>query len=369
MNIQATASKAGGTAQSVGIADCDIHPNFSSSDEFRSYLDPAWRGHYDQFHNGNRAAFASLDPYPGIEPNIARRDSYPDNGGPPGSDLDFMRRQHLDAHDVKLGLLQPLSPSGAWQRDQAYGAAISAAVNRWQLERWTQDEPRLKGSITIPQDNAEMAVAEIRRHAGNGDFVQVAMSQRALEPLGRRRYWPIYQAAVEAGLPIGIHVGGNGGAPVFGGAGWASFHIQQHQAIHYAMNAMMTSFVMEGVFETFPGLRIMLVEGAFSWLPSAMWRMDAIWEKMRAELSHLKRPPSEYVRRHVWVSTQPIDVYKDPKDLRQIMEWIGFDRLCFASDYPHWDFDDPRYAFPFAMTEAEKAQIFRQNTMAFLGRS
>ena len=41
------------------------------------------------------------------------------------------------------------------------------------------------------------------------------------------------------------------------------------------------------------------------------------------------------------------------------MEWIGWDRLLFASDYPHWDFDDPFRAFPAAMPRERYKQIFR----------
>ena len=43
------------------------------------------------------------------------------------------------------------------------------------------------------------------------NFAQVLLLTRTAEPLGQRRYWPIYQAAVEANLPVGIHAFGYGG--------------------------------------------------------------------------------------------------------------------------------------------------------------
>ena len=33
------------------------------------------------------------------------------------------------------------------------------------------------------------------------------------------------------------------------------------------------------------------------------------------------------------------------EDLRQVIDWIGWDRLLFATDYPHWDMDNPELAF------------------------
>ena len=40
------------------------------------------------------------------------------------------------------------------------------------------------------------------------------------------------------------------------------------------------------------------------------------------------------------------------------------DRLLFATDYPHWDSDDPRYAFKCRMSEAEHRAIFAGNAKA-----
>ena len=49
------------------------------------------------------------------------------------------------------------------------------------------------------------------------------------------------------------------------------------------------------------------------------------------------------------------------------LRWIGTDRLMFSTDYPHWDFDDPRYAFKVPLTAAEKAAIFAGNAVNFYG--
>ena len=347
------------------IVDCDIHPA-ASSETIKRYLAPEWHEYHDRFRGFSRSPFAAMDPYSGIEPNAARRDTYPTDGGLPGSSLELMRTQYLDIFDIECGVLQPLAPTGNTQRNVEYGAALSRAINLWQLDRWTQDEKRLKASITVQQDYAEHAVEEIHRHAGNADFVQVMLHQRCSEPLGRKRYWPIYEAAQAHDLPISIHVGGNGGHPSAGGAGFASYHIQQHQLVHQGFTAFSLSLIMEGVFEAFPRLKVILVEGGFTWIPSFLWRMDSIWRRMRSELPYLKRPPSEYFRTNVWVSSQPMDVYKNNDDLRQIIDWIGWDRLCFASDYPHWDFDDPRYVFAFELTAEQKAAVFSNNAKAAL---
>jgi predicted TIM-barrel fold metal-dependent hydrolase len=47
-----------------------------------------------------------------------------------------------------------------------------------------------------------------------------------------------------------------------------------------------------------------------------------------------------------------------------VMEWIGFDRLLFASDYPHWDFDDPFLSLPPSLTDARRRAIDADNARA-----
>lgn len=367
MNVQTKVSAQNPAGRpKTRFIDCDIHPTMKDAKTERQYLAKKWHEYHNTYGSYTRIPFASADPYQGLDPYASRRDSYPPEGGPPGSSLSFMRQQHLDPMGVDIGILHPLFPNGPNQRNVDYGAAIASAMNEWQVAEFTSQDSRLRASLIVTQDYIENAVAEIRRHGNNKEFAQLGMMQRALEPLGRRRYWPIYAAAQDYDLTVGIHVGGVSGAPPFGSVGWPSFFIQQHQALHGAMAAVLLSFIMEGVFEEYKKLRVMLSEGAFSWLPMFAWRLDKIWERFRSENENLKRPPSEYIRKHVWVTSQPVDVFKDPNDLRQVIDWIGWDRLCIATDYPHWDSDVPELVFPFPMSKEQKNKLYYVNAEAAL---
>ena len=101
---------------------------------------------------------------------------------------------------------------------------------------------------------------------------------RTDEPLGRRRYWPIFEAAVRNNLPIAVHVGGTNGHPSTGG-GWPSYYMEEHHAVAQTMQAVLTSLVFEGVFERFPKLRVVIMEGGLGWIPSLSARMDKHWSR------------------------------------------------------------------------------------------
>jgi uncharacterized protein len=295
-----------------------------------------------------------------------RIDAFPEQG-PPGSDLALMRAQHLDANGVEYGMLMQLSRGGMEERNLDFAAALSRAVNDWQLEAWVKPEPRLRAGIVVPQEDAAFAAAEIERRAGDRSFAQIITSPRASDPLGHRRYWPIYAAAEHCGLPIALHVQGFSGGHASTGSGWPTYYLQEHYSTTGNMQTTMTSLIFEGVFERFPKLKVVLIEGGFVWAPALCWRMDKHWERMRKEVPDVKRPPSEYVREHFWFTTQPIEEPDDPQHLADVIGWLGWDRLMFSTDYPHWDFDHPQHVFKFALTEAQKAKVFRDNAKALYG--
>ena len=112
---------------------------------------------------------------------------------------------------------------------------------------------------------------------------------------------------------------------------------------------------------------MVLIEGGLAWAPALAWRMDRQWAKLRKEVPHVKRPPSEYMRTNVWYTTQPIEEPDPRTQLSDIFDWLGWDRVLFATDYPHWDFDDPAHALPLQMTEQQRRQVFLENAKAVFG--
>ena len=354
-------------AARLGIVDCDIHPAARTPAEIVEYLPERWRDHARRYGYRMRQPFLGALPYPRMTPGTGQRaDAWPPGGGPPGSDLAFMQAQHLEPNNVEFGILQPLSPNASNMLDQDFGAALASALNEWQVDRYTAHDPRLKASIVVTHDWPEAAVAEIERRAGDRRFVQVAIPPRTLEPMGRRRYWPIFAAAERAGLPVGLHV--YAVSPhAFTSSGWPSYYIEEHQLNVHSMQTTVMSLIMEGVFERFPGLKVVLIEGGFAWAPALGWRMDHAWRRMRDELPLLRRPPSEYMRAHMWFTTQPIEEPERRQDLATCIDWLGWDRLMFSTDYPHWDYDDPKYTFKIRLSEAQRRAVFRDNALALYG--
>jgi len=276
-----------------------------------------------------------------------------------------MAEQHLDPNNVALGILNPLT-SGQGAQDGDLSAALTHATNEWQVAEWTSRDSRLKASVVVPFEDGPTSATMIEARAGDANFAQVMLLTRTAEPLGQRRYWPIFQAAVEANLPIGIHAFGYGGSAMTSG-GWPSYYMEEMVGHAQCQQAVLTSLIFEGVFERFPTLKVVLIEAGFAWAPAHAWRMDRQFAKLRKEVPHLKRLPSEYMRSNVWFTTQPVEEPEPREHLADVIEWMGWDRVLFATDYPHWDFDDPAHALPIKMTEAQKRGIFLENARAVYG--
>jgi len=354
-------------ASRLGIADCDLHLGPRSIADLYPFLTARWRRHIETYGMAHRTGYADGAPaFPKSAPMAARRDAWPPDGAPPGSNLDFTRTQHLDAFNVQLGLINPPQPSQNFMNGDL-GNAVSRAINDWQIEHLVRPEPRLRASIVVNYEDPPEAAAEIERCAVIEGFGHVLLMSRTAEPLGARRYRPIFEAATAADIPVAMHAFGFAGHPATG-SGWPSFYLEDMLAHAQAFQAHLASMVFDGVFERLPGLKFVMVEGGFGWLPALCWRLDRLWQRMRDETPHVRRLPSEYIRSQVWLTTQPMEEPEPRERVLELIEWIGWDRLLFASDYPHWDFDNPDHALPFRLDEATRRGFFRENARAVYRR-
>jgi predicted TIM-barrel fold metal-dependent hydrolase len=133
------------------------------------------------------------------------------------------------------------------------------------------------------------------------------------------------------------------------------------------MMAHCVSLLTEGVFEQFPTLKFAFIEGGVCWAPYVMGRLDRLYPALRAETPHLTRRPSQTLLRHCYFSTQPIEEPDRHEHLLQVLAMLGAERtVVFASDYPHWDFDNPLTAFAF-VPAALKRRIFVDNALDLYG--
>ena len=258
----------------TAIIDTDIHVYFSTQEVLRSYLGERWEEHDRTF--GQRSYEGSH--YPRAMPNAARHDAWPEDGTPPGSNLPLLQEQLLDEWGIEIGVLNPLVGAGQ-QRNLAFGAAFARATNEWQLAEWLEPEPRLRASIIVPWEDGELSAAEIDRWGSHPGFVHALLIARTKEPLGRRKYWPMYEAACRHDVPIAIHFGGAGGGPITG-SGYPGHYIEDHGGMPQTFQAQVISLIFEGVFQQFPTLNVVLIEGGFAWIPPCCggWTTPgAIW--------------------------------------------------------------------------------------------
>jgi predicted TIM-barrel fold metal-dependent hydrolase len=135
------------------------------------------------------------------------------------------------------------------------------------------------------------------------------------------------------------------------------------QAHHY-----LTSLIVHGVFERFPSTQVLIMEYGVAWLPWLMWRLDAEYDRLREESPWVRRWPSEYVRDHVKLSTQPLEEGQKASDVSQLLQMVegAEDLLCFSSDYPHGTMDDPGYVAR-VLPAAWHRKVFCENACRVFG--
>jgi len=341
------------------IIDTDVHESFSSIKDLVPYLPSpykemiaqgAWRGFSQPFAytspgNGNRADVKSKD------------------GSASVSDYNLMREQILDAYDLTYAVLTGYFYPTGLKMQFGLANALASAYNDYVVENWLAKDERFIGSVQVFARDPQAAAREIDRMAAHPQMKQVLLPVVDDIAYGHPMYRPIFEAAERNDLMVAFHHTTFAQGPY----GMGLHYMERHTLIPIALMPQVISLVVNGLFDAFPKLRFMILEGGFSWLPHVMWRLDREYRQGRVEVPWIKKLPSEHIRERLRLSTQPTEDITTDQWLK-VIDLMGTDEiLVFSTDYPHFDFDDPNAAIPRALPADLREKILWKNAAQFYG--
>ena len=233
--------------------------------------------------------------------------------------------------------------------DDAYKACIRA-YNEFIAEEYAGYAPdRFLPMGVMPQTNLKDALTEMAY------CQELGLKGIALGSFPSGKDYPseeddeFWSEAVKTQMPVTIHVelarsgGQRDGSLVkfpktYGGQDLAD------RLVKFARTGgfNVVQFILGGVFDRNPDLRILFAENQLCWVPVFMTVMDERydkhleWSKELLAFEPLKNgTPSDYVRRHVLWGFQ-----HDPAGV-QLRDWYGEDNAIWGSDFPHQESEFP----------------------------
>ncbi|MGW4336007.1 amidohydrolase family protein [Rhodococcus koreensis] len=266
-----------------------------------------------------------------------------------------------------------LSPTtrGYWPNPQQ-ATAVARAANTLLYENWLtapESEGRFLGSIRLPLNDTEVALREIDRWAEDDRFVQIVVPARALATYGEQRYFPIWKAAAERGLVVFIHDDlGTLIEPPPSQVGFPSFYAETHAIRPLSSIVHLTSFIIAGVFERLPDLRVVFGDVSVHAARSLVVRTDKDWQSDRVEVPWVSKMPTLYLEEHVRFVTQPDDEIS-PHSHRSAGT-IGADNsslVVYGSRTPYWDDVKADDVFT-SWSDADRSRCLSDNAAQFYPR-
>jgi predicted TIM-barrel fold metal-dependent hydrolase len=357
------APESGRTArhETVRPIDTDVHENLKSIMDLAPYLSKEWVHYITPRDKGGFGWKAVIPGVPWATGYPARRrDQWKSEDGNETVDLSRMVRDLIDIEGIATpiicgdGNLHVGSMDGWYE----FGTALASAYNDYQIEHWLEKEPRLRGSVHVVTQDPIQAAREIDRVGGHPQIVQVFLPLATNRHYGDPHYRPIFEAAVRNKLTVAVHHDAFTRSPL----GHSSYFVEWHSiALPSALMAQLTSMIYGGLFDKFPELKICGLEAGFSWMPFLMSRLDRQYLEFRHEVPWVKRRPSDHLRDHVRLSTQPMEQFTAGAFTRLIDQMETEDILMFSSDYPHFDADSVEHSLPAGIPDSLYRKIVHDN--------
>jgi uncharacterized protein len=272
----------------------------------------------------------------------------------------------MDLDGIDIQVVFPTHLSLNAERETDVATDIARAYNDWLAAFCAHDPDRLKGVAMVALQDINAAIREVRRASEELGLVGVMMPTNVRDQdIGKREFWPFYEAVEQLGLGLALH-GGIRAAERMTGR-FDSFISVHSLAFPFECMAAITGLIFAGVPEKFPKLRIAALEACCGWVPFLMDRLDEEFEKRSKEAPLLKRKPSEYMAGENFFYAFELEESTVP----YVIERIGPEKLLYSSDYPHWDTSWPNTVKMFQerqdISDEHKRQIAWDNPQRFYG--
>jgi len=225
-------------------------------------------------------------------------------------------------------------------RDHELGLACLRAYNDYLLDEWCAVDPnRLFGTVILPLDDIDAAVAELERTIAKGARA-IAFSENPTVlglPSVHTDHWDrIWAVASEAELPACVHIGSSSRLVTTSEDAPTPVLVSL-----LGVNSMMacSDWLFNGVLERYPKLNLILSEGGAGWIPYLLERAEKVFHDKRIarDLSIGQVgmggsvPPSQIFAEHMYVC-----LVDEQFALRNLGD-VPVDNLLFEGDYPHGD--------------------------------
>jgi predicted TIM-barrel fold metal-dependent hydrolase len=254
------------------------------------------------------------------------------------------RLEQMDQESIALMVNYPtMFLSWPLTYDPGFGIALCRSYNNWIADVSSQAPNRLKWVTAIDPQNPAESANEIRRTKAMGSVGVMLLGMMGDQHIDHPRLEPVWAAAAETGLPVGVHVGFC--CPPLGNLYDTTYSTS---VVPFAFVVLMAfeRVMSSGLLDRYPDLRVSFLEGGCQWVPFMADRMgeySALPGKRTERLMMLGRPggtgygalhdPREYVRRgQVYFGFEV-----DDKLLPHMVSEYGADCLLYASDIPHLD--------------------------------
>ena len=248
----------------------------------------------------------------------------------------------MDLDGVTAALCFPSFPRFAGSvflqaTDKELAMRCVAAWNDFMIDEWCATAPdRFIPMVILPLWDVELCVAEFHRTVAKGARAVSFMENPV--PLGLPSYhtdhWdPLLSACEEADVPLCLHFGTSGQAPVT--APEAPFAVT---ITLFGCNSMYATadLLFSPVFHRHPRLKVALAEGGIGWIPYLLERADYVWNRHRFYQNvDQSTPPSRLFAEHMY------GCFIDDVHGLGAREVIGLSRILWEADYPHSDSNWP----------------------------